>query len=66
MAFENLLKQAKRLALALARKEIERILARAEATLGVEAEATDEGVVLTGNNLKSRAVNDPQVRDVAR
>ncbi len=66
MAFEKLMAQAKRLALRLAKREIDRILAKAEQVPGVRAEATDEAVVLSGKGLKSRAVSDPSLRDVAR
>ena len=66
MAFENLLGHAKRLALQLVGREIERILAKGDLPKDVTAEATPEGVVLSGKKLKRRAVTDPRVRDVAR
>ena len=66
MAFETLIAKAKRLALRLAAKEIERILAKDDLPKDVTAEATPDGVVLSGKRLKRRAVTDPRVRDVAR
>jgi hypothetical protein len=66
MKFEKLMARAKRLAVKVAQREIERILAKAELVPGVSAEPTSEGVILSGKNLKARAVSDPAVRDVAR
>ncbi len=66
MNWNALLNKAKRIALRAAGSEIERILARAEKIPGVSAEAVDEGVVLSGKGLGSRAITDPQVRDVAQ
>ncbi len=66
MAFGQLIKFAKRRALELARREIDRILEKANAVPGVEAEASDAGVVLKGKKLKKRTVSDPLVRDISR
>lgn len=66
MAFDTILKAAKRIGLRLAKREIERIIAKQDLPKGVTAEATPEGVVLSGKKLKRRAVTDPKVRDIAR
>ncbi len=66
MKLDKLLAAAKQIALQLAKREIDRILAKAEQVPGVQAQATEEGVVLTGKDIASRAVIDPQVRDIAR
>jgi hypothetical protein len=66
MNWNKLLGSAKRLALRAAQREIARILAKAEAVPGLTAEAADAGVILSGKNLKARAVSDPNVRDLAQ
>jgi hypothetical protein len=66
MNWNRLLDKAKQIALRAVGREIERILAKADAIPGVKAEAADEGVILSGKKLKSRSVADPQVRDIAR
>ncbi len=63
---DRLLSRAKRAALKLAKREIERILAKPDLPAGVSMTASDDGVILTGKGLKSRAVTDPAVRDIAR
>jgi hypothetical protein len=65
MRFEKLLKHAARLALKVAQREIERILAK-HAPEGVKVEASDEGVAISGKELKARVVSDPDVRNIAR
>lgn len=64
--FKYLLKKAARLALRLADKEIDRILAKTDRPADVSATRADEGVSLEGPQLRERAVTDPAVRDVAR
>ena len=64
--FKSLLKKAARLALKLADREIDRILAKTDRPADVTAARTDTGVVLEGPALKERAVADPAVRDAAR
>jgi hypothetical protein len=66
MKFEKLLMRAKRIALRLAQREIERILAKEDLPKDIKLEATDEGVVMTGRNLKARSVSDESVRNIAR
>ena len=66
MKFDKLLEKAKRAALKLAKREIERILAKPDLPAGVAVTAREDGVTLEGKNLKSRAVKDPSVRDIAR
>jgi hypothetical protein len=66
MKFDKLFAKAKRAALKLAKREIERILAKPDKPAGVTMTATDDGVALEGKGLKSRAVTDPKVRDIAR
>ncbi len=64
--FKSLMKKAARLALKLADREIDRILAKTDRPADVNATRTDAGVVLEGPALKERAVTDPAVRDAAR
>jgi hypothetical protein len=66
MKWDKILAAGKRIALALARREIERILAKTDRPADVKAEATDDGVILTGPDLKARVVSDPAVRNAAR
>jgi hypothetical protein len=66
MKFDKLFAKAKRAALKLAKREIERILAKPDKPAGVTMTATDQGIALEGKDLKSRAVTDPAVRDIAR
>lgn len=62
----KLLSKAKRAALKLAKREIERILAKPDLPAGVAVTASEDGVMLEGKTVKSRAVTDPSVRDIAR
>ena len=64
--FKSLLKKAARLALKLADREIDRILAKTDRPADVTATRIEAGVVLEGPALKERAVTDPAVRDAAR
>ncbi len=66
MKFEKLLLRAKRIALRIAKREIERILTKEDLPKDVKLEATDDGVVMTGRNLKARSVSDEAVRNIAR
>jgi hypothetical protein len=66
MKFDKLFAKAKRAGLKLAKREIERILAKPDRPKGVTMTASEDGVVLEGKALKSRAVTDPAVRDIAR
>jgi hypothetical protein len=66
MKFEKLLARAKRIALKLAQREIERILAKKDVPTGVKVSATEEGVALEGRDLKARVVTDPAVRNITR
>jgi hypothetical protein len=66
MKFEKLLMRVKRIALRIAQREIERILAKEGLPKDVKLEATDEGVTMTGRNLKARSVSDDAVRNIAR
>ncbi len=66
MKLDTLLAAGKRIALRLARREIDRILAKEDRPADVKVEATDEGVVLSGPKLKQRVVSDPAVRNAAR
>jgi hypothetical protein len=66
MKLDKILAAGKRIALQLARREIERILAKEDRPADVKAEATEEGVVLSGPKLKARVVSDPSVRNAAR
>jgi hypothetical protein len=64
--FDRLMKKAGRIALKVVRREIDRILAKPDLPKDVKLETTDEGIKLEGKALKSRAVSDPQVRNIAR
>lgn len=64
--FKSLLKKAARLALRLADREIERIIAKTDRPADVHAERDEKGVALSGPNLKARAVTEQAVRDAAR
>lgn len=64
--FKSLLKKAARLALKLADREIDRIIAKKDRPADVSATRGDAGVILEGPDLKARAVTDPAVRDAAR
>jgi hypothetical protein len=64
--FDRLMKKAGRIALKVVRREIDRILAKPDLPKDVAIEPTDEGMKLAGKNLKSRAVSDPKVRNIAR
>jgi hypothetical protein len=64
--FDKLLKKAGRIALKVARREIDRILAKPDLPKDVKLEATDDGIKLEGKSLKSRTVSDPKVRTIAR
>lgn len=64
--FKSLLKKAARLAIKLADKKIDRILAKQDRPKDVAITRVDEGVALEGPGLKIRAVTDPAVRDIAR
>jgi len=64
--FKSLLKKAGRIALQLADREIDRILAKTDRPTDVTAEKSASGVVLTGRKLRQRAVTDPAIRDAAR
>ncbi len=66
MKFDKLFAKAKRAALKLAKREIERILSKPDTPAGVTMTPTDNGIILAGKGLKSRAVADPAVRDIAR
>lgn len=66
MKFDKLFAKAKRAALKLAKREIERILAKPDKPAGVAMTASEEGVALEGKDLKSRVVTDSTVRDIAR
>ncbi len=66
MKFDKLLSFAKRIALKLAARQIERILAKADHPKDVTLERTDSGVAIEGKDLKARTVTDADVRNIAR
>lgn len=66
MNWTKLLAKAKHLALKLAGREIDRILAKTDRPADVTASPVEGGVAFDGPNLKARAVSDPAIRDLAR
>jgi hypothetical protein len=66
MKWDKIVAAGKRIALKLARAEIDRILAKTDRPKDVSAVASDDGVILTAPNLKQRVVSDPAVRNAAR
>ncbi len=64
--FDKLMKKAGRIALKVARREIDRILAKPDLPKDIRLEAKNDGIKLDGKHLKSRAVSDPKVRNIAR
>jgi hypothetical protein len=49
-----------------ARKARDRILTRADPPPGVQAQAIDGGIALTGKRLRRRMITDPALRNFAR
>ncbi len=43
-----------------------RILASADLPPGVTAQATDQGILLSGKRLRRRMIDDPRIRNIAR
>jgi hypothetical protein len=66
MKFDKLLGFAKRIALTLVAREVERVLAKADRPKDVTLERVDGGVAVEGKDIKARTVTDAAVRNIAR